>query len=154
MRAGSRPRTPTFSSSTRMPARRASARERRPEAAFLQDRWVQATRDLPESIHHVSQSLRGARPLLHQELLLLRHAGFRGPQLERERDQPLLRPVMKVAFNAAAGLVGRSDDPRAGGRELSTALGVGDGHGHQFGEGEQALLKVVLGAARRCQRTP
>src|SRR5260221_9051952 len=47
---------------------------------------------------------------------------------------------MKVALYAAAGLVGRGDDPRTGSRQLTAALGVRDRHSNKLGEGEQALL--------------
>ena len=38
---------------------------------------------------------------------------LRAPELERERDQPLLRAVVQVALDPTPLLVGRGDDPRA-----------------------------------------
>ena len=81
-------------------------------------------------------------------LLFLRHLGLRRPERKREGYKPLLRTVVKVAFDPAPSLISRGDDPRTGCRQLSTALGVGDRHGRQLGEAEQALLGVVDEALR------
>jgi hypothetical protein len=63
-------------------------------------------------------------------------------QREAERDQALLGAVVQVAFDAAPGLVGSGDDPRAGGGELGAAVGVGDRGADGLGEAGHALFSV------------
>jgi len=86
--------------------------ERRFKPSLLQDRGVQALRDLSQLLDHLGQPLRRVRPVLYQRLLLLRDQGLGGPEFECDRYQPLLRPVVKVALDATASLVGGGDDPR------------------------------------------
>jgi len=77
---------------------------------------VQA-REISRSTSTASFScLSRAGPLVYQVPLFGWHACFRRPELKGQRDQPLLGPVVELALDAAAGLVGRGDDPRAGGR--------------------------------------
>jgi len=109
---------------------------------LLQDGRVQAAGDLPQFCYDVGQSLRGARPLRCHFLLPGWQPALRGAQPERERDEPLLSPVMKVAFDPAAGLVSRCDDPGTGGGECGMGFGVGDCGGGQFGEPGQPRLRA------------
>jgi hypothetical protein len=115
---------------------------------------MHAAGNFPQFLDHVGQPVRSAGPLLHLAPLVRRHAGFRYADLERQRDQPLLRRV-EVALDATTVLVSRRDDPRPGGSELSVALGVGDSQCHELGEGEQMLFGVmgsVMGISRRGSR--
>jgi hypothetical protein len=63
-----------------------------------------------------------------------RHHDLGRAHLERERDKPLLRAVVKVALDAPAGLVGGGDDACTRGRELLATLGVRDGRGDELRE--------------------
>ena len=58
---------------------------------------------------------------LRGELMIEWYRRLRLPQLQRERDQPLLCAVVEVAFDLAPGLVGARDDARARGRESARA---------------------------------
>jgi len=109
---------------------------------LLQDGRVQAAGDLPQFGYDVGQSLRGARPLRCHFLLPGWQPALRGAQPERERDEPLLSPVMKVAFDPAALLVSRCNDPGTGGGECRMGFGVGDCGGGQFGEPGQPRLRA------------
>jgi hypothetical protein len=112
------------------------------QPALVQNRRMEAAGDLPQFLDHIGQPLGSAGPLLRLAPLLRRHAGFRHPELERQRDQPLLRRV-EVAFDTTARLVRRGDDPRPGGSELIPALGVGNRERHEFAEGAQMLLRAI-----------
>jgi hypothetical protein len=74
-----------------------------------------------------------------------------GTQLERERDYPLLRPVVQIALDPAASLVGRRDYACPRGGELVAALGVRDRRGDQLGELAYSCLRL-LGERRRSGR--
>ena len=67
-------------------------------------------------------------------------------QLERERDDVLLRALVQLALEAAAELVAGLDEPAAGGGELGAGVGVDERLGQQPGEAHEPLL-----AARRQQ---
>ena len=73
-------------------------------------------------------------------------------------DQPLLRTVVQVAHDAAAGIVCLGEQTRPRSRELVTAVGVGDRGVEQLGELGHPLLgvgrrRLLAGPARR-DRSP
>jgi hypothetical protein len=78
--------------------------------------------DLAEFIECARQTVDdvGQRPAVLFELL--RHRRLRRPQLERQRDELLLRPVVQVTLDPAPRCVGRRDDARARGLELGTRV--------------------------------
>ena len=61
-------------------------------------------------------------------------------QLQRERDEALLRAVVQVALQPAALGIARAHDARAGGGELVVRVGVGERLRDEVGEVAQALL--------------
>jgi hypothetical protein len=65
-------------------------------------------------------------------------------QLERDHgvDEALLRPVVQVALDLPASLVGGRDDARPGRGELGPALRIGDRGTGELGEGSHALLGI------------
>jgi len=69
-------------------------------------------------------------------------------QVERQGDQALLRAVVEITLDPAAGLVGGDDDPGPGGGELGAAVSVGDSDGDELGE----LLQAALDPARQPSR--
>ena len=81
-------------------------------------------------------------------LVVARERPLRQPERDDGVDEPLLRAVVQVADDAAAGRVGLGHQTRPRGLELRAALRVGDGGGDELGERRQA----VLGARR--QRAP
>jgi hypothetical protein len=93
--------------------------ERRGEPALAQDRGVEAVREVAQLGEPLAEL--GAR--LGEQLLRGRAAGPGGGAIEQERgeDEALLGAVVQVALEAAAGLVGGGDDPRARGVEVATA---------------------------------
>jgi hypothetical protein len=66
--------------------------------------------------------------------------------------EPLLSPVVQVADDAAAGLVGRGDQPRARGRQLVPAVRICDGRIDQLCEPRHPLLGVGGGNCSPLQR--
>ena len=89
-------------------------------------------------------------------ILLQRRADH--AQVERQRDEPLLRAVVQVALEPPALGIADLDDPRARRGELLEGVGVGQPLGDEVGEVAQPLLEVLgqrLGRARRRgQRAP
>ena len=61
-------------------------------------------------------------------------------------DEALLGAVVEVAHDAAALLVGGLDEPRAGGGEFLSCLGIGDRVGDELGELGDAILGALGGA--------
>lgn len=61
------------------------------------------------------------RQLCFELFQLGRHGGLGGPQFKCERDETLLRAVVQIALDAAAGLVGGGDNTGAGGSKLGAA---------------------------------
>ncbi len=61
-------------------------------------------------------------------------------EFEPERNDALLRAVVQVTFEPAAGLVGRRDDADPRCRELGLGLGVEDRGSHQIREIHDARL--------------
>ncbi len=93
---------------------------------------MQPARDLLEVLEHSRQPAADV-PQAARQLVAGSDRG-RHPQLQSERDEALLRPVVQVALDPPALPVGRRDDARARGGELGAALGVGDGGGDELGE--------------------
>ncbi len=92
--------------------------QRGAQPAFGENPRVQAAREFPQVVEQARDAVDGARDP-HTELR--RRVLLHEPQLHRERDEPLLRTVVKVPFEAPAGLVGRHDDPLTRGRERGRA---------------------------------
>jgi len=82
----------------------------RPQAALGQDRRVDAAGELAQllqrPIHAGGDPVQLGRQLLQPG----RDRRLGGAELQGQRDQPLLGPVVQVALDAAAGLVGGGDD--------------------------------------------
>ncbi len=82
--------------------------------------------------------------------LLLEH-----PQLDRERDEPLLRAVVQVALQPPALVDARLEDAHPRGVDLRPRLGALQRQRHQLGEPRQAGLGVRPERAdRRHQHEP
>jgi hypothetical protein len=75
------------------------------------------------------------------------HHWLRCAQDKCKRYEPLLRPVVQIALDAATGLVGGGDDTGARGGELGSALGVRDRGGEQFSP-QSGLLRDQLASPR------
>ena len=97
-------------------------------------------RDLLQVLHGAGQARRHLRQLRPELDQLGGHRGLGAAQVEGEGDETLLRAVVEIALDAAAGLVGGGDDPGARGAEFGAAVGVGDGGGDELGELLQAAL--------------
>ena len=84
----------------------------RAETALGQDRGVNPASVLAQFIERTGQP--GGHPAEFGAQLaeLRRHRSLRRPQLEGERDEPLLCAVVQVALDLQARLVGRSDQTR------------------------------------------
>ena len=89
-----------------------------------------------------------------------RHRRLRRAQAQGEGDQSLLGAVVQVPLDAAAGVVGGGDDPRARRGELGVELGVVEGDGELAGDeldgvepvgGERAADEAVLQQQHRPQ---
>ena len=94
----------------------AQRRQRLAEPALAQRHRVQAARELAQLGVRLAELLLGAGDdVVHRVVLVELHA--RHAQQVRDREQPLLGAVVQVAPDAAALLVGRLDDPRAGFRQ-------------------------------------
>jgi hypothetical protein len=74
---------------------------------------VDSARELAQLVESVLQSLGNATQLRRKVIELGGNCGSRGTELERERDEPLLRPVMEVALDPPPRLVGACHDARA-----------------------------------------
>jgi hypothetical protein len=83
--------------------------------------------------------------LLPQLLLTGGHGALGRAQLQRQRDQALLDPIVEVALDPPPGLVGGGHDAPTGSVQLGSRLRVGDGGGDQLGE----LGKARLGVRRQ-----
>src|SRR3954447_21886558 len=100
----------------------------RPRASSRSSRMVELA---PRRAHEVARGARVAVEQAHDE-----------PQLERERDEPLLCPVVEVALEAAALLEPGLQDPQAGGVELLARLGALEAERDELGEVAEAPLGV------------
>ena len=92
------------------------------QPAVAQQRRVDAVRELAQL---AERRLDVAAQLLEHRLDGLRiglHELAGQADLDRERDEVLLRAVVEVALDPAPGLVGGSDDAQPGGLELRVAL--------------------------------
>ena len=101
---------------------------------------MDAARQLPELFETVVELFlrpdqRGPRRLRAAFELVVRER-----QLERRGHESLLRPVVQVALDPAACLVGRLDEPCARRRELVPRLGVLDRVRHELGERRDPVL--------------
>ena len=67
-------------------------------------------REISRSCSHADQTVDDVGQLPAQLLLLCRHRRLDGTQFQTERNNALLRTVVEIAFEAAAGLVGGRDD--------------------------------------------
>ena len=141
--AAARPRTVELDRHGRAAGERLQRRPRPPLdriAGWMPARDLLQVLDAPaRPLGRVGQLTPGAR--------LLGRTGLGGAQRERERDQPLLRAVVQVALDRRRGLVGRGDQPGAGGGELGAALGVGDRGGDELGELRHARLGLAPATA-------
>jgi hypothetical protein len=70
---------------------------------------VDAARHLLELFDRLGDGSRCAAHASLELCQLLRHRGGEGAELEAERDQPLLRAVVEISFDATAGVVGCGD---------------------------------------------
>ena len=70
------------------------------------------------------------------------HRCLRGTELESQRDQPLLRTVVQIAFDTTPRLVGGGHDPGTRRGELGVSLGVRDRRRHEIGEIRDPRLGV------------
>ena len=68
------------------------------------------------------QAVRRARELCPQLREVCRRRALGCAQVQHQRHEPLLGPVVQVAFDPPPGMVGGGDDSRPGGRELGTAV--------------------------------
>jgi hypothetical protein len=69
--------------------------------------------------------------------------------LQGEGDETLLRPVVQIMLDAAAGLVRGRDDARAGGIEFCACDSVRDRSRHQLRETREPRLGVRWEHVRR-----
>ncbi len=115
--------------------------QRRTEPAPCQNRRVDPARHLAHLVKHVRDP--GGDVLeLRPELAELRwYIRLSPPQLEPERDEPLLGSVVQVALDPAPRLVGGGDDARSRRPQLGLALGVGDRGGDELRKSAQARLR-------------
>jgi hypothetical protein len=72
-----------------------------------------------------------------------RHRGLCRAQLERERDELLLSPIVRIALDPPPHGVGGGDDPRSRGGEIRMALGIGDRRRHEVREAGETCLGVA-----------
>ena len=97
-------------------------------------------RHLAQLVHHARQPLDDAGQLGVELAELGRHGRLSRAQLERERDELLLRAVVQVALDPLPCRIGGGHDPRARSGELRSALGIRDRGRHELGElGEPGL---------------
>ena len=101
-----------------MADRAAAARERRAQPGVEQQWRIDAVGQGPDVLERV---LEVATDLLEQRLRLggFRPSEFPGdPKVHRQRDEPLLRPVVDVPFDAPSLRVCRGNDPSSRGAQL------------------------------------
>ena len=82
------------------------------EPGVGEDRRMDAARDLPQLIYHCDEIVCKTRQLLHGRFARCGEAGSL-PRSERERNEPLLSPVMEIPLEPTARLVGRADETGA-----------------------------------------
>ena len=63
-------------------------------------------------------------------------------EVETERDQSLLRPVVEIAFDTTARVVAGRHDSRAGHDQLRAGGRIPDGRRHELREGRESRLGV------------
>ena len=66
--------------------------------------------DLPQSVEGCREPFGDMRQVLTVLAQRFRHIRLRRPELERQRDEPLLRAVVQVPLDPAPGRVGRDHD--------------------------------------------
>ena len=127
--------------------RAASACDRRLQAAVAEHGRMDPARELAQLLERLRQLLAGALERRARLGLVAAAAGGE-PQVERERDEPLLRAVVQVALEPAALGVARLDDPRARGGEILARLRVGERLAGQLGEVARSAARRPPGTAR------
>src|SRR4051812_40646968 len=103
---------------------------------------MDSARRLSQLLQEIVEAFRDTRQLGLQLDTLRWDGRLHAVQLERERDQPLLRSVVEIALDSPARLIGGGDDPGAGGSELGPALGVGDRSADELRELADPRLRV------------
>ncbi len=103
---------------------------------------MQTASDFAQVFQHIVEAGSQMVQLLRERGGPSLHGCLRGPQVQGEGDQALLRAVVQIALDAAAGGVGGGDDPCPGCSQGGLRLGVGDRGGGQFSEAGQSRLGV------------
>ena len=83
------------------------------EAAVAEDCWVDPARELAQLVERLRELAVGCAEERFRLLGVSLQGRLDEPQLERERDEPLLRPVVQISLQPPALGVGRLDDPRS-----------------------------------------
>ncbi len=109
---------------------------------------MDAARQLPQLLQRAGQAVGDPGQLRPEFGLLGRHRRLGGPQVQHQRDQPLLGTVVQVAFDPPPGLVAGGHDPRPGGGQLLAALLQGAGHGVEAALQHPDLADAALRHAR------
>ena len=95
---------------------------------------MDAAGDLAQVLHRSGELVRDLADLRLELTLVGRHHGLREAQLQAERDQALLGPVVQVPLNPPPGVIRGRYDPRPRGGQLGPALGVPDRRGQKIGK--------------------
>ena len=102
---------------------------------------MNATGDFLQFVCGIGQIRRYLGQAVLEGIQLVWHI-FSGRASSAQGDQPLLRPIVQIAFQPAPSFIGGRDNPRSGGDQLRTRRAGRDGGGYQVGELSDTLLSV------------
>ena len=114
--------------------------QRRSETTLGQNRRMDAARQFLQVGVELGQAVDDVVELLAHGQVGGRHRGLDRPQPEAKCHDPLLCPVVQIAFEPPPGLIRRGHDACPGCLEFSPRLGIGDRGGDEIGEVADARL--------------
>ena len=104
---------------------------------------MQTSRELAQVLEHRLEVLLHAFEPDVRVVLFLRDGRSDALEVQPERDQPLLRPIVQIALDPLARLICRRDDARARGDQLGTRRGVRDRRRNQLRDAREPELGSV-----------